>query len=273
VLLMDNDVLLAPDCLEKLLEAFLSLDGPEEVALVQARTVFDDRPDLVQCDGGLVHFLGPMILRHDHAPLASLPAAVERVDSAITTAVLVDRDRMLRVGGFDEDFFIYHEDHDCSVRARLAGFTLLSAGAAVVRHRGGTAELSFRTGGTYTARRFFLQLRNRWLFVAKTWPLRSLVLLAPAIVLFDLFGLAYAVKKGFLGTWMRAAGWMFGHLPQIARKRSAFAPLRRVPLRAILQGGPYPLHPGLLKDGWQKTVVAALDACTNGWWALVRKFV
>src|SRR5262249_10843315 len=152
---------------------------------------------LVQCDGGRVHFLGPMILRNTHRSLASLDGEVAAVDSVITTAVLVDREAALGTGGFDEDFFIYFEDHDWAVRTRLAGHLCLAAGSAVVRHRGGTAELSFRTGGTYTARRFYLQLRNRWLFILKVYPLRALFLLAPAFGLFEIFSFAYACSRGF----------------------------------------------------------------------------
>jgi len=270
VLLMDNDVILQPDCLERLLEAFLARDADAPVALVQARTVFDDRPDLVQCDGGTIHFLGAMILRHGHLPVAGLGPAAEPVDSAITTAVLVDRDRIRSVGGFDEEFFIYFEDHDCAVRARLAGFELLAAGAAVVRHRGGTADLSFRTGGTYTARRFYLQLRNRWLFVLKNYPLRTLLALLPALAMFEAFSFGYTLKKGFLTTWFRAAFWMVGHAPQILARRREARARARVRLATLLQDGPYPLHPGLLKGGWQTRLVGLLDGATNTWWRVVR---
>lgn len=270
VLLMDNDVLLAPECLERLVRAFHSR---ENVALCQARTLYDDRPDLIQSDGGDIHFLGSMILRHDHRDVSEVPPSVDEVDSAITTAVLCDRVMALESGGFDADFFIYFEDHDWAVRNRLAGHLCLAAGDAVVRHRGGTAELSFRTGGTYTGRRFFLQLRNRWLFILKVYPLHALIVLSPAMALFESFSLVYALKRGFGAQWIAATRYVLSHLGDIRSRRRQLEAVRRIPLGSILRTARYPFHPGLLDRSWQKTAVAALDGATIAWWRLVRRLV
>jgi GT2 family glycosyltransferase len=268
VLLLDNDVLVEGDCLRELLRSFRSMPG---TIFAQARTVYDDQPDLVQCDGAMVHFLGAMILFHGHVPRSSVPAATFPIDSAITTALLVDRLKVLDAGGFDEDLFFYYEDHDWAIRMRLTGFPCLGSGAAVVRHLGGTKDLSFRTGRAYSSRRFHLLLRNRWIIILKVYPVPTIAALAPAFLLFEAFTFAYALASGFAGKYLEAVGYVATHLGQIARKRRQVAKTRRVDVNELLSAEPYPFHPGVMTKGWQKALMRFVDGATRSWWKIVRR--
>jgi N-acetylglucosaminyl-diphospho-decaprenol L-rhamnosyltransferase len=49
-------------------------------------------------------------------------------------AMLVRRDEFLELGGFDERFFMYYEDHDLSRRYRAAGMPSKASSAMVVAH-------------------------------------------------------------------------------------------------------------------------------------------
>jgi GT2 family glycosyltransferase len=270
VLLVDNDVLLERDCLEALAGAFRSREGTR---VCQARTIYDTRRDLVQCDGGYLHFLGAMIPLNGHRTVHEVGRETREVDSVITTAVLVDRASALAIGGFDEDFFVYFEDHDFALRTRIAGGLCLGVGSAVAYHRGGTAELSFRPGGPYTARRFFLQCRNRWLVVLKAYPLRTLLVLLPAFALFEMLSFVYALRRGFAGEFLRALGWVLGHAGEIRHKRAGIRALARVDVRRLMRGGPYPYHPSLLSSRAQRRLAGALDAVLGLHWTMVRRIL
>ena len=270
VLLVDNDVLLERDCLETLAGALRSREG---IRVCQARTIFDARRDLVQCDGGYLHFLGAMILLNGHRTVSEVGRETQEVDSFITTAVLVERASALAIGGFDEDFFWAWEDHDFALRTRIAGGRCLGVGSAVAYHRGGTADLSLRPGGSYTARRFFLQCRNRWLVVLKAYPLRTLLVLLPAFALFEMLSFAYALRRGFAGEYLRALGWVLRHAGGIRRKRAGIRALARVDVRRLLRGGPYPFHPSLLSSHVQRRLAGALDAVLGLYWTMVRRIL
>jgi GT2 family glycosyltransferase len=183
VLLLDNDVVLEPDTLERLLAAATSRP---DVALVQPRSVFDTDHARVHYDGGAPHYLGLVALRNFYATLerASTGGVVE-VGAVISLALLVHRRSVLDCGAFDPDYFILFEDLDLSYRLRLEGKSLLLDETTVVRHRGGTPELSFRDGDDYPAQRIFLHSRNRWLFLARNLRARTLLVSLPGLLLYE----------------------------------------------------------------------------------------
>ena len=73
------------------------------------------------------------------------------------------------VGGFDEDFFMFADDAELGLRARIAGWRCLYMPGAIVRHHRGA---SLNAGST---RRIFLIERNRVLLAAKLFPWRLLL--------------------------------------------------------------------------------------------------
>ena len=132
-----------------------------------------------------------------------------------------------QIGGFDEDLFMFGDDAELGLRARIAGWRCLYIPGAVVRHhRGGSLHAS-------SQRRIFLIERNRVLLAAKLFPW-SLLLLNPFYFALRLAGglLAAARGKGemahFPGLWnklclaatiVRADLAAAGMLPRTLRKR------------------------------------------------------
>ena len=57
--------------------------------------------------------------------------------AASSGCCIVRRDVFSEVGGFDSDYFIYDDDTDLSLRARLLGYRILFVPSALAIHRGG----------------------------------------------------------------------------------------------------------------------------------------
>lgn len=75
------------------------------------------------------------------------------------------RDAWTRVGGMDEDFFLYWEDVDFSLRCRAVGLSLVIRTDLVAVHdEGGTQE---RHGNAKSATYYFYNCRNRLLFATR----------------------------------------------------------------------------------------------------------
>jgi len=270
VLALDNDAVVAPDTLERLLAARAATGA----AVVQPRSVFDAEPDRVHYDGGALSYLGLIRLRNFYVPLAEAQGAgVVEVDCAISLCLLVDRARLLALGGYDERYFILFEDSDLSYRLRSAGERIVSVEDALVRHRAGTPGISFREGPRYPERRVFLHARNRWVYLAKNHALRTLIVSLPGLALYEALGLAFALASGHPLAWLRGKLAALGMLAGLRADRRRVQAARVVGDRDLLVGGPLTLTPAVVASDAKRTLLLAVDGLLRSWWALARRVV
>lgn len=272
VLLVDHDIYLEPDCIELLAD---SLRTMEAVAACPRIRLHPER-EIVQAEGAEPHFVGTLRLRHGWKLASDVPASAPTEVSAVPGGcLLVERTRLLAAGGFDELITFYFEDLELSVRLRGLGHRLVAVPAAEAFHdRGaGAPGLSFRGRGTYPARRLQLTLRHRLFVVLVHYRARTLVLLAPALAVYELASLAMAVRLGHAGEWLRAWGWQLGHAGELRQRRRRAQRGRTVPDRQILVGGTLPLAPGVVRSSAAAALVELLSGAFDVYWRLVRRFV
>ncbi len=267
VLAVDNDAVLRPDVVPKLRQA---LEGHPERAVAQPRSVVYDRPDQVHYDGGGFHYVGLLSLRNFYRPLAEAEGhGVVPADALIGICLLLDRERVLGVGGYDEHFFYLAEDFDLALRLRQSGMQLVSVEDAIVLHKGGTQGLSFRGGG-YPRRRAYLHSRNRWHLMAKCYAWRTLFVAFPGILVYELVWSLFALLQGHLGAHLAGKWAFFKELPQTLRGRREVQAKRRVRDRELLVGGPLTFSPSLLGSAPARLCAGALDSLLRAWWWLAR---
>ncbi len=193
----------------------------------------------------------------------------------LSACLLVERSLALDAGGFDEDYFFYFEDLEFSIRLAGRGHRFLCDPAGVAYHdRGeGTPGLSFRGDGAYPARRFYLTARNRWMTILIHYRFRTLIVLAPALALYELAVLGLALRRGWLLQWLSAWFWQPAHTRALLAKRRRALRGRRRRDRELLRGGPLPLAPGLIQSRTIKTAVSTLSAGLNLYWRLARRWI
>ena len=266
VLFIDDDVRLESGALDRLLDCQRHTDA----TVVVPRLVLVPE-NVVQADGADVHFTGTMHLRNGRAPLASERPPARPIGTFSSSCVLAERRRVLDAGGFDESFFIYQEDMELGLRLRAFGHALYCEPAAVALHErgGGTPALSFRDRGVYPRRRGFLTMRNRLRTVLLHHEGRSLVLLAPALLLYECASIAFAAKSGWLGAWLEAWRSQWTDRALIRERRRWIQGRRRLGDAELLVGGRLPLSPGLLGDSPLRHAVALLSGAFDLWWRLV----
>ncbi|MBA2564922.1 MAG: glycosyltransferase family 2 protein [Gemmatimonadetes bacterium] len=272
VLFVDNDVVLAPACAGHLGRA---LDERADAAVAMPRVLYADDPGTIQFSGAGCHYLGLMTLHEADVSLAdttpgdgSSPAS--DVDSVVTACFLFDRARWPLPDPFDEALFMHYEDHDFGVRARLAGHALLSVPGALCYHGAGTPGLALRTTGVFQPLRVYGTICNRWQVLAKSYAGRTIVLLAPMLLTYEVVQLVAVVRKGWTGEWLRAVGWMVGHSGDLAARRRRVQRSRRVPDREILRGGRLPFTRRLAQGRLERGVEALLNRMAAAYWKRVR---
>jgi hypothetical protein len=82
---------------------------------------------------------------------------------------IVRPDLMKRIGGFDEDFFLYGEDQDLCLRIREAGYEIGYVESAEVVHHGGKSER-----GSTPPEVWKKKMKAEYLFYEKHYRPRSL---------------------------------------------------------------------------------------------------
>lgn len=263
ILFVDNDVSLAPGCLERLVEAFASEPG---AAVAMPAVIYAHDRQRIQYAGAGSHYLGLMTLHQQDQLLENADRSVRRVASVVTCAFLVDRSRLRGEEPFDESFFYQMEDHDFGVRMRARGFAVLAVPAAVVFHGKGTAGMTVRRTGEYAPIRVYCLIRNRWLFLLKNYAGRTLLVLTPMLLVYEAAQLAMALKKGWTGEWARAARWVVAHRRQIAAERRRVQAMRRLPDRELLENGPVPFRDELARGRIERLGRRALDMLATTYW-------
>ncbi len=244
ILFLDNDVAPAPDCLPPLLRV---LDADPRAVCVMPRVVHAKPADRVQYDGVGAHLLGMNMLFHQECPHARLRTGTRPVDSMVSAAFLFDRRRWGADPPFDDALFLYLEDHEFGLRARLLGHRIYVAPEAVCTHREGTPEVSIRATGRYTGIRITETILNRWQLLIKLYRLRTILLYLPSFLLFEAMQLVGAAARGWLPHYLRALRLLLSGERALLARRRAFQARRRGDELAVVTIAPLPFNPALAR--------------------------
>ncbi|MEZ5905048.1 MAG: glycosyltransferase family 2 protein [Geminicoccaceae bacterium] len=260
-LIIDDDCIPTPGCLQRLVEEALA--RPEGAAF-GARVVYLADPERIQFDGAIVHYLCEATHHHSGRLVGEVPDETREVTVLGAGCMLLRGAAWREVGGFDEHLVFGREDGELVQRLLIAGHRAFVVPRAVVRH-------------DYTPRALaagFYQARNRWLVMLGLYRLRTLLLLAPALLLHELAIAAFFLTQGEFVTYLRANWAVLRDLPWVRAKRRQVAAFRCIPDRGFLGCGPITIREELLEGhGWRARVKRALDAFYSGYWCLVRRFV
>ncbi len=187
VLLLNNDIEMAPNCLAHLaqqadLEPQIRMFALKMLSFAN-RTLLDGAGDGV-LRGGVGYRLGTM------EPDSIQYNLKREVFGACAGAALYHRSLFSEVGLFDEDFFAYLEDVDFNMRAVRAGHRCCYLPGAVVYHIG-----SATTGSKINKMTVRLTTRNNIYLICKNYSLFMLIRFLPAILVYQCFWFAFVVKK------------------------------------------------------------------------------
>ena len=240
-----------------------ALEEAPQAAFATSKVLLAHDPGRVNACGTRVHLTGIASCRalgddqHDHVAPVSVPG----VSGA---AFLARRDALEQIGGFDERFFMYMEDVELSLRARLAGWDIVLAPRSRVAH-------------DYTPDippwKFYYLERNRILMLLKLLRWRTLALLAPALLVAEVGVWLYALRAsgGLATAKARSYAGVLRHLPGVLRSRGRVRAIRRAPDRDLLDifEAALPQAPG----AGRPTLIRCANAFFSGYARMLRHAV
>ena len=205
VFLHNGDAYLDSECLEKLVEAMVS---EQTIGATQALMRLHPETDLINTSGNHLHYLGFGYCGDYRRKIGEiiLPE-VKEIAYASGAAVMMRVDLLKQHGLWDEDYFLYHEDTDYSLRLRLLGYKIVLASEAKFFH-----EYQFSKNST----KYFWLERNRLAILLCHWRWPTLLLLLPIWLLLEIGLWLFAFKSGWwrekfraLCYWLKLSSWRF----------------------------------------------------------------
>jgi len=160
VLLLNNDTIVDPALLDRLVEA---ITASEDIGIVGPKIYYASPPDRIWFAGGEV-FLSRGVSRHigirerDQGQYD----AVRDVDYVTGCALMAGRRVFDAIGYLDPSFTAYYEDVDFCMRARREGFRVVYAPGGKVWHK-----ISSSTGGQLGAAKVSRKLSSTFLFLRR----------------------------------------------------------------------------------------------------------
>lgn len=176
-------------------EACAVMDADRRTAAVQSLLLLG--PDGVRIDssGNRIHFLGFGFCDQHGAPRGAAPEDAREIGFASGAATLLRLAALREVGLLAEPMFLYCEDLDLCWRMRLAGHSIRLAPGSVVIH-----DHDF----SRNPEKYFYLERNRWSVLLRLVSARTLLLLAPVLIVSEMAIFLLAARAGWSGQKLRA---------------------------------------------------------------------
>jgi GT2 family glycosyltransferase len=184
VFLHNSDGFLHPEAIENLAGI---LEKDNGIGQIQPLILLHPENHLINSAGNSLHYLGMGFCRFERRPVSEFNFNEIEPVSYVSGAATMLRAELLRKHGLlRENFFLYHEDTEISLRLKMLGYKTAMAGKAIFYH-----QYDFARSIT----KLFWMERNRRAIKLMFYKLPTLILLLPLEIVYNC-GLALAATRG-----------------------------------------------------------------------------
>jgi GT2 family glycosyltransferase len=263
-LFLNNDLELTTNCVKELV---ILLDSDPQIGAAVPKILYhsNSRQPSSPNNSAIINSFG-VLINYTGIACPNLVDEMDRDNLSLTETAcggifMFTKEVYERVGGFDDDLFLYHEDHDLSWRIRLGGWKLMVNPRSICNH-----HYNFNKG----MQKFYWSEKNRLHILLKNLEYKTLILIFPALVVIELAQIAHALTHGW--TWLKLKIYfeLFGQFPQIARKRRQIRSLRKVSDKEICR-----LYQGTISVSGMKNPLIdfLLSPILSAYWKLIRGWI
>jgi len=259
------DTAFAPDWLSELVKALetdSAIGFAQSKMLLYPQTEQERQKPRINSLGNIMNYLGfgfTSAYREPDRQVSGLPdIGYASGCSFITSQPVIDR-----IGCYDEEYWMYHDDIEMSWRVKLAGYRIVLAPRSVVYHK-------YEFGRS--VRMLYYMERNRLLAVLHYYKWQTLLLILPAVLAMEAGMFAYSIAGKWFGTKLKATGYLLcpATWKKILGKRKQVAALRQVKDREVVQG----FYGQVLFQEIENPVLKYLANPAFGlYWKLVKKVI
>ena len=254
-LFLNSDLKLNSNCVGELAKL---LDSDSSIGGAIPKILHIDQQNIINSLGVLINYTGiayPNLLGEKD------PGYQEPFESACGGIFMLRREVYKTIGGFDEDLFLYHEDHDLSWRVRLAGWQLKVAPKAIMYH-----HYKFNKG----ILKYYSSEKNRLHILLKNMEIKTLALISPALIIVEFSQWFHAAINKWFFLKMKSYFEILIVLPSILTKRKKLKLLRKVSDKEITR-----VYKGTLAiSGTNNPLLTyLLSPALNTYWKIIRHLI
>lgn len=240
---------------EKLVEV---MENDQTIGAAQSLMLLYPEVELINNSGNNFHYLGfgyvkDFRKKSDYSSPQPPPAGEEELVASSTSAggsrgryvqdigyasgaaVLLRTDLLQKYGLWDEDYFLYHEDLEYSLRLKILSYRIVTVRNSIFYHR---YEFSRNKN------KYYFTERNRWGFLLTYYKLPTLILLFPINLVIELGMICFAIVQGWgkekfqaYGYWLKPRHWKLW-----LKKRKNVQNLRLLKDKIVLQRAVVEIH-------------------------------
>jgi GT2 family glycosyltransferase len=149
-------------------------------------------------------------------------------------AMMIKSELILRIGFFDESYFMFAEDLDLCWRSMLAGYKIIvNENARIYHASGGSISGGIIKSSSYTtsAQRVFLREKNTVRTLLKNYDFSNLIKFVPfyvALLFFETIFWVFILKPDVSKNIFKAIFWNLKILPDTFKQRAVVQNLRKI---------------------------------------------
>ncbi|MFH0929174.1 MAG: glycosyltransferase family 2 protein [Candidatus Aenigmatarchaeota archaeon] len=219
ILCLNNDTEVARDWLTNMVSV---MESDPQIGICTPKQLMGDKKTILYA-GSAINYLGFAYTLNMYKKNFK-QTEIEETAFASGAALMIRRDLVKKIGLFDEDYFIYHEDVDLSWRARLAGYKVIYVPTSLIYH-----YFKFKR----RPKKMYLLERNRLVTILKNYNTKSLMLVLPMLILTEIPMIAYSAIRGWLSFKLGSYFFIVSNFGKIMAKRAKLQRLRKVSDREI----------------------------------------
>ncbi len=242
---LNPDTIVEQGWLDSLIGA---LETEPMAGLATSKILLLNNPDRINTCGNDMHISGLTLCRGMNQVRSAYSNQVE-INAVSGSAFIIYKHLFSDLRGFDESFFMYMEDSDLSLRARLAGYRCIYTPKSIVYH-----DYALTIGRLKT----YFEERNRYIMLLKCLRGNTLIGLLPSLLLAEVvtWGFSLLHDPRNISNKFNAYQWIIRHWNEIMRERQYVQKFRRVSDRHLLKSTHY-------RIGYEQTTNLLLSTITH----------
>ena len=252
-------------------ELVLALDNNPEAGIAQSLILLYPKDEVERQDPKInttenfIHFLffgftGNYNLKKSEVAVTNYQ---EIMGYASGCSFIIRSEIFKEIGGYNDDYYMYHDDLDISLKTRLAGHKIILAANSILYHK-----YEFER----SVRMLYYMERNRAISFLAFYPASVLILLSPVFLAMSLGMLFFSILGGWFKTDLKVFGYFFkpSSWRLISKLRRHFKQITKKPLSQISQNFAGRIEFQEIDNPILKYLV---NPIFNAYWNLVKKII